>query len=108
MYFLPFWPYTQTIISDDSRTPWVPVFLDVNKGSVLGPLLFILYTADTISKAYGHWTSFSDDVHIVQAYVHNPPSQLLLVSRIDDLSHELHLGMSSNRLSLDSSKTQLL
>jgi len=48
-------------------------------------------------SASGHL--FADDV---QAYVHGPPSQLLLASKIEDLSHELHLWMSSNRLSLNS------
>ena len=92
---------TALIISGDSRTPWVPV-------SVLGPLLFILYTADILSLSPKHSASvhlFADDV---QAYVHFPPSQLLLASKIDDLSYELHLWISYNRLSLNSSKTQLI
>ena len=100
---------TQMIISGDSRTQWVPVKLGVPQGSVLGPLLFILYTAGIPSlfpnhSAIGHL--FADDV---QAYVCGPPSaQLLLASHIDALSQDLHLWMSSNRLSLNSSKTQLI
>src|ERR1043165_6212362 len=39
----------------------------------------------------------------------DPPSvQLLLAGRIEALSQDLHLWMSSNRLSLNSSKTQLI
>ena len=69
------------IITGDSRTQWVHVKLGVPQGSVLGPLLFILYTADIsylfpICGAAGHL--FADDV---QAFVHGPPSsQLLLVA----------------------------
>src|SRR6218665_2952437 len=100
---------TQITVSGESRTSFVPIFLGVPQGSVLGPLLFIIYTADIptlLSKysATGHL--FADDV---QVYVHGPPSfQLLLASKIDDLPHELHLWISSNRLSLNSSKTPLI
>ena len=79
------------------------------KGSVLGPLVFILYTADISSLFPKHSASGHPFAYNVQAYVHGPPSsQLLLASKINDLSHELHLWMSSNRLSLNSSKTQLI
>ena len=72
-------------------------------------LLFILFTADITSLISNHSATghlFADDV---QAYVHGSPSaQLVLAGRIDALSHDLHLWMSSNRLSLNSSKTQLI
>src|SRR6218665_3124740 len=42
-------------------------------------------------------------------YVHGPPSsQLLLASKIELLSNDLNSWMSSNRLSLNSAKTQLI
>ena len=100
---------TQMIISGESRTLWVPIKLGVPQGSVLGPLLFILYTAGIPSLLPIHGASghlFADDV---QACVHGPPSsQLLLVERIEALSCDLHSWMSSNRLSLNSSKTQFI
>jgi len=100
---------SQMIISGNSRTQWVPIKLGVPQGSVLGPLLFILYTADIPTlfsnhRATGHL--FADDV---QAFVHGPPSdQLLLTGYIETLSQDLHRWMSSNRLSLNSSKTQFI
>ena|SRR6218665_175387 len=49
---------------------------------------------------------YADDV---QAFVHGPHSdQLALIGRIDALSRDLHLCMSSNRLSLNANKTQFI
>ena len=49
---------------------------------------------------------YADDV---QAFVHGPPSdQLALTVRIDALSRDFHLWMSSSRLSLNPNKTQFI
>ena len=62
------------------------------------PLLFAKHSAS------GHL--FADDV---QAFVHGPPvNQLVLSQFIESLSSDLHCWMSSNRLSLNSAKTQLI
>ena len=97
------------IVSGESRTFWILIMLGVPQGSVFSPLLLILYTADIPTlfprqSATGHL--FADDV---QAYAHEPPSsQLLLASKIDLLSKELNIWMSSNWLTLNFSKTQLI
>src|SRR5688572_18164382 len=91
------------IILGDSRTLWVPVKFWVPQGSLLGPLLYILVTADipllfAKHSASGHL--FSDDI---QAFVHGPSvHQLVLSQFIESLSSDLHCWMSSNRLSVNS------
>ena len=51
---------TQMVIAGNSRSNWVPVLLGVPEGSVLGPLLFILYTADITSL----FTNYSATGHL--------------------------------------------
>src|SRR6218665_968968 len=49
---------------------------------------------------------YADDI---QAFVHGSPiNQLALVSSVDALTHDLHSWISSNRLCLNSAKTQLI
>src|SRR6218665_3908906 len=100
---------SQMVVLGDTCSSWVPVQFGVPQGSVLGPLLYILFTAD-ISGLFAKYSAsghlYADDV---QAYVHGPPSQFLdITSSIASLAADLDSWMSSNRLSLNPSKTQLI
>jgi len=100
---------SQMVVLGDSRTQWAGVKFGVPQGSVLGPILYILFTGDiplffAKHKANGHL--YADDV---QAFVHGPSSdQLSLVCSIDFLVSDLHHWMSTNRLCLNAMKTQLI
>src|SRR6218665_2444774 len=100
---------SKMVVLGDTRSSWVPVQFGVPQGSVLGPLLYILFTAD-ISRLFDKCSAsdhlYADDV---QAYAHGPLSQFLdITSSIASLAADLDSWMSSNRLSLNPSKTQLI
>ena len=68
------------------------------------PLTFRLYLQRILWRV-----SFSRRCPGLCPIFHGPPSsQILFASKIDDVSQELHLWMSSNNLSLNSSKTRLI
>ena len=81
----------------------------VLQGSVLGPLLFILYTLDVISIATSNGVgahSYADDS---QLYLHCPSTnQSTAASRLAECIESVERWMRSNRLKLNSDKTQFM
>ena len=100
---------SQMVVMGDSRSEWSPIQFGVPQGSVLGPLLYLLYTSDLSAILNSGGLSahlYADDT---QAYIHGPVnSQISLVQTILQVQDFLSSWMSSNRLCLNNNKTQLI
>ena len=81
----------------------------VPQGSVLGPLLFIVYTAEVIDVVdrFGYAVHvYADDL---QLHTHvNPPDSSGIVQTLSDCVEAVKDWMSSNRLKLNPSKTEII
>ena len=87
----------------------VYIVCSVPQGSVLGPLLFIVYTADLAAIAEKHGVSlhaFADDTQI---YLHcRRVDTASAAARLERCIADVGHWMSANRLKLNTDKTELL
>jgi len=80
-----------------------------SQGSILGPILFLIYCADVIAIAKRHGLgvhSYADDT---QLYFHTAPAMVdNKVQRLVMCVEEIHQWMNANRLRLNEDKTQFI
>ena len=51
----------QRVVVDGAASKWIPIISGVPQGSVLGPLLFILYTSEMFELVENRLFAYSDD-----------------------------------------------
>ena len=100
---------SQTVYYNGEASTETSVSCGIPQGSVLGPALFILYSADAIAIAEKHGFcahAYADDLQI---YDHTDSTTALsLVPRLSACVIEINEWMASNRLRLNPTKTELI
>src|SRR6218665_2697183 len=89
-----------SVVMGSSRSDWSGVAFGLPQGSILGPLLYILYTADLsmiLSPLGVAAHQYADDTEAI-----SPVEKMLLVSDV------IGAWLSSNRLRLNPGKTQFI
>ena len=100
---------TQFVRFNGSTSRITTVTSGVPQGSVLGPVLFLMYTADVvrvIEKNGFNVHAYADDLQIYDHTVQSGTSFLL--RRMSACIEDVAIWMSTNRLCLNPSKTELI
>ena len=74
----------QRVIVDGVCSGWSPVLSGISQGTVLGPLLFLIYINDLPDCVSSRVRLFADDC-LIYREIHNPEDQLALQKDLDIL-----------------------
>ena len=100
---------TQCVHSSKTRSSMSTLLYGVPQGSVLGPILFLLYIADVLQLIKRHQLqphAYADDTQIYGFC--NPSDAGVLQERVSACFEDVSAWMAANRLQLNPSKTEVL
>jgi len=95
----------QCVDIDGIRSDWLDVELGVPQGSILGPVLFLIYVND-INNAdkEASYTKFADDTTIITSGM----TLDIATTKMNSALSKLHIWFSQNKLNLNPSKTRYM
>ena len=101
----------QFVMVDGIRSKVKELRYGVPQGSVLGPILYLLYTSPigNIIRRHGlNYHLYADDTQLYLSFKPTPAEQAGSISRIEACVSEIDSWMVSNKLKLNRGKTELL
>jgi hypothetical protein len=99
----------QTVRCGERNSPLRSISCGVPQGSVLGPILFLLYTADLPRIIKGHGLTphlYADDTQVYGTC--SPAESIRLQNGLSACVDDVAAWMRSNRLQLNTAKTEVL
>ena len=93
----------QRVVVDGAAREWIPIFSGVPQGSVLGPLLFILFTSKMFELVENRLYAYADDstlLAVVRKQPDRPPVAALFnrdLARIQKLCNHCYMILNPNK-----------
>ena len=99
---------TQSVSVSGKSSDRMSLTCGVPQGSILGPILFLIYCADVIAIAKRHGLGVHSHADDTQLYFHTAPVMINnKVQRLVVCMEEIRQWMNANRLRLNEDKTSL-
>ena len=94
----------QQFVETDGKTSQVPLIqIGVPQGSILGPLLYLIYVNDIGNSCQGNILSFADDTTLCTSHSNLDE----LYANANEQTNDVYQWFCSNRLSLNAKKKQV-
>ena len=103
---------TQSVIINNAKSELYPLECGVPQGSILGPILYLLYTspfANILKHRNICYHLYADDTQMYVSFATNDDKSLnSSITKIENCLSDINLWMTANKLKLNKSKTDLI